>query len=127
MATVDLAYTWVNLLSTGEAVKGYTARGRQHGRQREGETRRMAGGRFRAVGTLGTRRTQTFAIRDLTQADCDTLELWQGEPVLVRDKDGRRMFGVYWSVNYTDRVDPALLFDVELNVTEVTYEEGSLT
>lgn len=127
MASVALRYTWVNLLSTGQAVKGYTAKGRKHGRQKDGETRRLAGGRFRAVGTLGTRRTQTFAIRDLTQADCDLLEMWAGEPVLVRDKYGRRMFGVYWSVDYTDRADPALYFDVELNVTEVTYEEGSLT
>lgn len=126
MASVTLRYTWVNLLSTGESVKGYTARGRSHGRARDGEVRRMAGGRFRAVGTLGTRRTQTFAIRDLSQTDCDTLELWAGEPVLIRDKYGRRMFGTYWSVNYTDRMDPTY-FDVELNITEVTYEEGSLT
>ncbi len=126
MAHVDLAYTWVNLLSTGESVKGYTAKGRQHGRAGEGETRRMAGGRFRAVGTLGVRRTQAFAMRDLSLDDIETLELWIGQTVLVRDNRGRRMFGVYWSVPTTDRKDPNY-YDVQLDVTEVTYEEGSLT
>lgn len=126
MATVDLLYTWVNLLSTGQSVKGYTARGRSHQRAGDGETRRMAGGRFRAIGTIGVRRTQEFAIRDVSYDDVLTLELWIGQTVLVRDNRGRRMFGVYWSVPTTDRMDPNY-FDVSLNVTEVTYEEGSLT
>lgn len=125
MAHVDLLYTWVNLLSTGQSVKGYTANGRAHQRSAEGETRRMAGGRFRAVGTLGVRRTQTFAIRDLSLSDIETLENWIGETVLVRDKRGRRMFGVYWSVPTQDRKDPNY-YDVALEVTEVTYQEGSL-
>lgn len=126
MASVDLRYTWVNLLSTGESVKGYTARGRSHGRSRDGEVRRLTGGRFRAVGTLGVRRTQSFNLRDVSQEDLDTLELWAGQTVVVRDKYGRRMFGTYWSVTWADKVDPALLFDVELNVTEISYEEGAL-
>jgi hypothetical protein len=125
MASVDLAYTWVNLLSTGESVKGYTARGRSHDRAGDGETRRMAGGRFRAIGTLGTRRSQQFAIRDLSLADVDTLESWIGQTVVIRDNRGRRMFGVYWSVPTSDRMDPNY-YDVALSVTEVTYEEGTL-
>lgn len=126
MAHVDLAYTWVTLLSTGQSVKGYTANGRSHQRSGDGETRRLAGGRFRAVGTLGVRRTQSFAIRDLSLTDVEMLESWIGQTVLVRDKRGRRMFGVYWSVPTTDRKDPSY-YDVALDVTEVTYQEGSLT
>ncbi len=85
----------------------------------------MAGGRFRAVGTLGVRRTQAFAIRDLSYADILTLEEWIGQTVLVRDNRGRRMFGVYWSVPSTDGMN-ANYYDVALDVTEVTYEEGTL-
>lgn len=125
MASVDLLYTWVNLLSTGESVKGYTAKGRSHQRAADGETRRMAGGRFRAVGTLGVRRTQEFAIRDLSYEDVLKLEEWIGQTVLVRDNRGRRMFGVYWSVPTTDRKDPNF-YDVQLSVTEVTYQEGTI-
>lgn len=125
MASVTLLYTWVNLLSTGESVKGYTARGRSHQRTGEGETRRMAGGRFRAVGTIGTRRTQGFAIRDLSYDDVLTLEAWIGQTVLIRDVRGRRMFGVYWSVPTTDGMN-ANYYDVALDVTEVTYEEGTI-
>ena len=124
MASVELSYTWVNLLSTGESVKGYTARGRSHGRQRDGEVRRLAGGRFRAVGTLGVRRTQNFTLRDISQDDLDQLESWVGQVVIARDNRGRRMFGVFWSVDYQDRMSPDH-FDVSLNLTEVTYEEGS--
>lgn len=126
MASVDLLYTWVNLLSTGQSVKGYTAKGRSHQRSGDGETRRMAGGRFRAIGTLGVRRTQTFAMRDLSYADVEQLEEWIGQTVLVRDNRGRRMFGVYWSVPTTDRKDPNY-YDVNLDVTEVSYEEGTLS
>lgn len=125
MASVELLYTWVNLLSTGESVKGYTALGRSHQRSADGETRRMAGGRFRAIGTLGVRRTQTFAIRDLSYTDVETLEAWVGQTVLIRDNRGRRMFGVYWSVPTTDRKDPNY-YDVALDVTEVTYQEGTI-
>lgn len=125
MAHVDLSYTWVNLLSTGQSVKGYTAKGRSHQRSGEGETRRMAGGRFRAVGTLGVRRTQVFAIRDLSLTDVETLESWIGQTVLVRDYKGRRMFGVYWSVPTQDK-SSLDYYDVQIEVTEVTYQEGSL-
>jgi hypothetical protein len=124
MASVELGYTWVNLVSTGESVKGWTGRGRTHGRQRDGEVRRLAGGRFRSVGTLGVRRTQSFVIRDLTQADIDTLEEWVGQLVLVRDKRGRKMYGVYWSVDNADKYSPDY-YDIAISLTEVTYEEGS--
>lgn len=125
MASVTLNKTWVNLLSTGQSVKGYTAQGRSHQRAAEGETRRMAGGRFRAVGTLGVRRTQDFAIRDLSYDDVLQLEEWIGQTVIVRDNRGRRMFGVYWSVPTVDRKDPNY-YDVNLTVTEVSYEEGTI-
>lgn len=124
MASVKLLQTWVTLVATGQSVKGYTARGRSREASREGETRRMAGGRFRAVGTLGTRRAQQFALRDVSMSDIETLEAWIGQLVLVRDNRGRRMFGTYWAVPYTDRQDPNY-YDVALNVTEATYEEGA--
>lgn len=122
MAAVKLHYTWVTLLSTGQSVKAYTARERTHGREREGEVRRLAGGRFRGIGTLGVRRTQQFTLRDVEQADLDLLESWIGQTVLVRDKRGRRMFGVYWEVSYNDRMSK--YFDVGINLIEVSYEEG---
>jgi hypothetical protein len=123
MASVKLLQTWVTLVSTGQSVKGYTARGRSRTATKEGETRRLAGGRFRAIGTLGVRRAQTFALRDVSLADISTLESWVGQLVLVRDNRGRRMFGVYWSVPYSDRQDPNY-YDVQLDVTENSYEEG---
>lgn len=122
MASVELGRTWVTLLSTGQSVNGWTGRGRTHNRKREGEVKRLAGGRFRAVSTLGVRKSQDFVLRDLAETDVLLLEEWQGQTVIVRDNRGRRMFGVYWDVNFIDRVDPTY-YDVALSVTEVSYEE----
>lgn len=122
MASVELGRTWVTLLSTGQSVNGWTGRGRVHSRKREGEVKRLAGGRFRAVSTLGVRKSQDFVLRDLAEADITLLEEWQGQTVIIRDNRGRRMFGVYWDLNFIDRVDPTY-YDVALSVTEVSYEE----
>lgn len=124
MPTLTLDRTWVNLLTTGEAVSAYTGRGRSRQAETEGSVQRLAGGRFRSVSTVGVRRTQTFMLRDVSASQLETLEQWVSQTVIVRDNRGRKMYGVYYQVGYADGMNPSY-YDVQLDVTEVTYQEGS--
>jgi hypothetical protein len=123
MPSVHLTQTWVTNVATGDSVRAYTAKGRTSLRQREVETRRLAGGRFRAITTLGVRRSQTFGLRDISLAEAQMLEDWIGQLVLIRDNRGRKMFGTYAEVQYVDNMS-VNYYDVSLVVTEVTYSES---
>ncbi len=123
MVAIELGKTFVNLVSTGALVAAYTGRGRTRAKSQEGSVERFAGGRFRSISTEGVAGSQTFTLRDVSPADLATLEGWIGELVLVRDNRGRRMFGTYYQVNYADRPNENY-YDVELNVLEVSYNEG---
>ena len=125
MASVTLTRTWVNLVATGEAVSAWTGRDKAREYSREGEVRRYAGGRFRSITAAGTRGQQTFRLRDVSQTDVDTLVSWIGQTVIVRDNRGRRMFGTFFSVPVTDRMDTSY-YEVTLTVFEVTYDEGGV-
>lgn len=123
MASVKLARTWVNLVSTGEAVSAYTGRGRSRSTSKDGDVRKLAGGRYRGVSSRGTKRTQAFMLRDVSPFDITTLEQWIDQTVLIRDNRGRRMFGIFYAVEYSDKMNPQY-YDVTLNITEVSFEEG---
>jgi|SRR5882724_1076885 len=123
MVAVSLAYTWVNLVATGASVSAYTGRGRSRDYKTEGSVQGFAGGRYRSISTEGVAGQQTFVLRDVSDANIDTLKSWIGQTVLVRDNRGRRMFGTYYDIAYTDRM-LANYYDVTINVVEVTYNEG---
>lgn len=124
MVAIVLDRTFVSLVSTGATVSAYTGRGRSRNYKQDGAVQAFAGGRFRSISVEGLLGTQTFTMRDVTDADIETLKSWIGETVLVRDNRGRRMFGTYYEVGYSDRMSPGL-YDVALNVTEVSYQEGA--
>lgn len=123
MASITLGMTYVNLVSTGALVKAYTGKGRARQHSQEGSVEKFAGGRFRSISVEGIEEVQTFMLRDLSYTDVLTLITWIGETVLVRDNRGRRMFGTYFSVPYTDGSD-ANYYDVSLTVGAVSYNEG---
>jgi len=123
MATVTLTKSWVTLVSTATSLSFYTGRGKAVDSALKGEVRQLAGGRFRSVAQLGTKRTQTFQLRDLALTDLALLETWLGQTVLVRDTRGRRIFGVFLDLPYIDRPDVSTYFDVTLTVLEVSFSE----
>lgn len=123
MVMVTLGKTYVNLVATGELITGYTGKGRTRAKSQEGSAQKFAGGRFRSISVEGVAGEQTFVLRDLTYANIQTLETWIGQLVLIRDNRGRRMFGVYYDVGYTDGPNENY-YDVTLNVKEITYNEG---
>lgn len=122
MVAITLDRTYVNLVSTGALVAAYTGRGRSHTYQSAGAVQPFAGGRFRSITTEGVSGTQTFMLRDVTDTQLATLQSWIGETVLVRDNRGRRMFGTYYEVAYSDG-NTFGYYDVQLSVSEVTYNE----
>lgn len=122
MAKLELRHVWINLLSTGIAVHAYSSdRGRETGV--DGEVRKYAGGRLRAVSSVGTRGTFAFKLRDLSDADIERLKSWYGQPVVVRDHRGRRYFGVYFGLQESERKTKTL-WDAALVLQEITYSEG---
>lgn len=123
MAKLRLHQVWINLLSTGAAVHAYSSdRGRET--SIDGEVRKYAGGRLRAISSVGTRGSFVFKLRDVTNDDIERLKSWYGQPVCVRDHRGRRYFGVYFNVAETERTDTTL-WDASITVQEITYTEGT--
>lgn len=123
MAMVTLGKTYVNLVSTGQLVTAYTGKGRTRSHSQEGDVQKFAGGRFRSISVEGLAGAQTFMLRDVPYSDILTLESWIGQTVLIRDNRGRRMFGTYFEVSYTDGPNENY-YDVTLNLKEITYNEG---
>lgn len=122
MAKLQLRQVWINLLSTGAAVHAYSSdRGRET--SVDGEVRKYAGGRLRAISSVGTRGSFAFKLRDVTDNDIEVLKTWYGKPVVVRDHRGRRYFGVFFAVNESERKDTTL-WDASINLQEITYIEG---
>lgn len=122
MAKLELRQVWINLLSSGVAVHGWSSdRGRET--SVDGEVRKYAGGRLRAVSSVGTRGSFAFKLRDITNNDIEMLKSWYGQPVVVRDHRGRVYFGVFFSVQETERKDVSL-YDASLTLQEITYTLG---
>jgi hypothetical protein len=123
MPTLDLTAVWINLMSDGSYVTAQSARARGQEHRMAGEVRTYAGGRQRALTVLGTQVGFTFVLVNLTTEQLDTLKLWIGEHVQVRDHRGQQFFGTYFGVNVGEDMDPELYFaEIELRVT--TTEEA---
>lgn len=122
MATLQLNAVWVNLLATGQAVKGASARGRGETYRVPGEVRTYAGGRRRSITMAGELGRYTFRMRRLTRTDVETLRGWAGQAVQVRDNKGRLFRGVFYDVDIVEYLDAK--WDVAIALDVVTADEG---
>jgi hypothetical protein len=123
MATLTLTKTWINLLTSGVAVSGQTARDRPENYTVPGAVRPYAGGRQRAVTSAGVLGTYKFQLLLVSRATVDTLYSWQGLTVQVRDHKGRRFFGVFYGLSIAEIVSRAT-WNVTIDLTVVTATEG---
>ncbi len=124
MVMISLDRTWVNLVSTGASVSAYTGRGRSRQYQQTGAVQQFAGGRFRAISTEGIGGSQTFTLRDVNDADLETLKSWIGQAVLVRDNRGRKMYGTFFVTGWSDRMAEGY-YDISIQLSEITVNEGA--
>lgn len=122
MATLTLRKVWINLMETGASVSANSSdRGRSKGI--DGAVQKFAGGRQRSISAVGVKGTFAFTLRDVNDETLNTLTLWMGQTVCLRDHRGRKYFGVYYDLAEEERKDLDL-YDVSLTLNEVTYQEG---
>lgn len=91
----------------------------------DGEVRHYAGGRRRVITTA--RRSATFPLTLQLLGDDDLAQViaWQGSVLLLRDGEGRRIFGTFLAVDVKDYWDPdGPLHEVSLTFSEVDFVEG---
>lgn len=105
MATLTLDRFWVNLMSDGTAVAGYSDPDRTGQVSVPGEVRTYAGGRRRAVSQEGEEVTYSVLLVDLTKSQVETLQSWKGRHVQMRDNRGQRLVGTYFGVTRTEQRD----------------------
>lgn len=124
MATLLLTKAFVNLLATGASVAAQS-QGRSLTTGMDGEIRKYAGGRTRAVTEEGVRIAYDITLLHLNATQVATLRSWIGQEVLVRDNFGRAVKGVFWSV---PEVEPGRHLNdglhVKLSVQGVTVVDG---
>lgn len=124
MATVTLTKLFINLQSTGASVSCTSQPGREVTYHRRGEVRIFAGGRLRGISLEGAPNTFSFVLQDVTRSQIDTLRLWAGLPVQVRDNRGRIWVGVFFDVDEHERFNEPTLYEVPIVLYGVTDVEG---
>ena len=123
MATLSLTKLFVNLVRTGEAVSAQSGIGKPQQWAIEGDVKTYAGGRQRAVSTVGEAGEEGVTLMDCTLVQRDTLRLWAGETVQVRDHRGQIWFGTYFSLSVVEVRNPFTLYNITFNLKVVTVED----
>lgn len=124
IATLILTKTFVNLFTTDESVSGYRTGDDADTADMQGRVATYAGGRQRGVISEGVAGGWGFTLKGLTVAQTETLRLWLGQTVYVRDNRGRKLFGVLLSVPRTPWKESLDVYDVEISLRVVTVVEG---
>ena len=90
-----------------------------------GEIRSYAGGRNRVITSANTTATFPLTLQLVNDDELELLTLWRGRVLLLRDGQGRRVFGTFLSLDVDDYWDPTgPLHNVSLTFTELTYSEA---
>jgi hypothetical protein len=122
MASVTLKRVWINLVDTGDAVVAASS-DRMRERGIKGEKRQYAGGRYRSVYEIGKTGSFSFVLRDVSDADVETLDTWLGQLVQLRDHRGKKLFGWFTSMSIKERKTDNYN-DVSIAIDELTYNEA---
>lgn len=102
---VQLTKFWLTALTDGVSVSGQSADGRPFQSSVRGEVRTYAGGRQRAVGSVGRSATWQIQLEELTLDQVIQLETWMGEGITVfaRDHRGQSMYATFFGVDRGER------------------------
>lgn len=126
---VQLTKFWLTNLVTQEHFGRYSAPDRPKSSSVQGEVRRYAGGRMRAVGVLGTSAQWGVTLVELTLDDVELLELWmsQGVTVFARDHRGASMYGTFFQVDVDELravTYPFAVYTATIQIQRVDVVEG---
>ena len=104
MASILLDNVWVHLAgSPHEFVRAGAATALSETDTAAGEVRHYAGGVARAVASSQRTRMVDVTFTEISRADFERLRSWAGLDVFLRDPLGRLMFGVFHSVDASER------------------------
>jgi hypothetical protein len=121
MATVSLDRLWLHDANNPTTFITCFTNGRAHDVDVDGQVRRYANGRLRAVSRAGRRQKLQTTARYVTNSELAQLEAWLGETLLCwRDVYGVLLFGSIFALNpvpYKDRTG----WDVTFTFQEVTH------
>lgn len=124
MATLTLTKVWINRQDTGEAISAQSLPTRSRSHSDDGEVRTYAGGRQRAILRAGERGQFDFTLVRVSATTVDTLRLWKGLPVQVRDHRGQRFWGIFLEVPVIELRDEVAFYNVPLSLRIITVTEG---
>lgn len=124
MADITLETLWLNAAADlSDAMSFPTMNGLRAQLNTPGAIRTYANGRTRLITQAGRPRSSKASLPHLTRAQVEWLEDHAGQLVLVRDAQGRKFFGAYFSPDFDERgfVDEA---GTDLVFAEVTHSEA---
>jgi hypothetical protein len=122
MTALTLRSLWLNRTDTGEAISGPSGRDRGTTYTMDGERRRYANGRLRAVSTAGVGVEITRTMVALDYATKERLVSWLGVNVQLRDHRGNKWFGVFFTVAVSEYMRPDLYAAAITLLTTTTVE-----
>lgn len=125
MATITLDTLWLNAANDLSDAMSFPAMSAlSSGPTTGGEVRMYANGRTRLITRAGTPRTTRARLPLCTREQVLWLEAHAGQVVLVRDAQGRKFYGVFFSPVFEEY---GAVYDgasVEITLTEVSYDEA---
>lgn len=123
MAQLQLQTVWLlDPTSPATALRLPMHGGRSFDDAMDGEVRVMAGGRLRAVTSVGRLRTAEVPVACWPD-QYDVLTSWKGRTVLYRDGMGQKVWCVFFSTPWVPNGDARRRL-VTLKLSEVTYSEA---
>jgi len=126
MTTIVVAFqdAWLTDVATSVSVTGSFPE-RQSTDALDGGVRVYAGGRRRSITTPSRTRTYPVVLQWLDDTDAAQVAAWAGRVLLLRDTGGRRVFGTFFQVDFTDTYQTAgTRHEATFTFTEIDYSEA---
>jgi hypothetical protein len=126
---VQLTAFWLTNVVTQVSIGAQSEPSRPWSAAVKGEVRTYAGGRQRAIGSVGRSSSWKVTLVELTQEQAELLEAWmdQGVTVFARDHRGQSMYATFFSVDRGEalaQVYTAARYSVTVELQRVDVVEG---
>jgi hypothetical protein len=128
---LQLTKLWLTSVLSGESHGWYTDPERDQSYSTKGEIRTYAGGRQRAIGSVGVAGSWKFTLVEMSLADTVILRTWldAGVTVFARDHRGQSMYGTFFGVDLSEiramtYNSPQNLYRASITLQAVDVVEG---
>ncbi len=127
---LQLTKFWITSMAESKSIGAQSLDdGRPYATSVRGEVRTYAGGRQRAVGSLGSSTTWKVTLVEMPLTEVILLETWmaQGVTVFARDHRGQSMYATFFSVErgeHKSQLYPNARYTATLELQRVDVVEG---